>query len=192
MPGDALEKARLRGQSLGARDAIAPDERVLKSLAIAKHGIAGLTFPVGAIISAFLPIRSEVDLQPLLALLRDKGVRLCLPAVLDRQTIVFRDFADEALLVDTGFGTRGPAPDTAIVDPDILLVPLAAFDGRGHRIGYGAGHYDRAIDKLHKKAMYPKLIGIAFDCQEVASVPAEAHDVGLHAVLTESGLRYFN
>ena len=78
-----------------------------------------------------------------------------------------------------------------MLDPDILLVPLSAFDRAGHRIGYGAGHYDRAIDRLKAKGGTPKLIGIAFDCQEVASVPAESHDVALDAILTESGFRMF-
>ena len=70
-------------------------------------------------------------------------------------------------------------------------MPLSAFDGQGHRIGYGAGHYDRAIDRLRAKGRSPRLIGVAFDCQEVASVPAEPHDVALDAVLTESGFRIF-
>jgi 5-formyltetrahydrofolate cyclo-ligase len=73
----------------------------------------------------------------------------------------------------------------------VMLVPLAAFDIRGHRIGYGAGYYDRAIAGLMEKNMRPRLIGIAFDCQEVAGVPDEPHDVQLDAMLTESGLRAF-
>ena len=89
-----------------------------------------------------------------------------------------------------GFGTSGPGPDAAVLDPDIMLVPLSAFDSTGHRIGYGAGHYDRAITRLHQKGLNPRLIGIAFDCQEVPSVPAEPHDVRLDAILTESGLNY--
>jgi 5-formyltetrahydrofolate cyclo-ligase len=72
-----------------------------------------------------------------------------------------------------------------------MLVPLAAFDRRGHRIGYGGGYYDRAIARLHQKGLQPTLIGIAFDCQEVASVPDEPHDVRLDAVLTETGYRRF-
>ena len=63
------------------------------------------------------------------------------------------------------------------------------FDRQGHRIGYGAGHYDRAVARLREKGRDPVLIGVAFDCQEVGSVPAEPHDVPLHAILTESGLR---
>jgi 5-formyltetrahydrofolate cyclo-ligase len=67
-------------------------------------------------------------------------------------------------------------------------VPLSAFDRTGQRIGYGAGYYDRAIARLREKGLARQLIGIAFDCQEVPSVPAEPHDVPLDAILTESGL----
>lgn len=192
MPGDPMVKARLRGERLAARDALSKEERTEKSIAIARHGMSGLVLKPGAIISGFLPIRSEVDLLPLLIQLAQKDVQLCLPVVLDRQTIVFREFHPDIPLVDTGFGTRGPGDDAAVLEPDILLVPLSVFDIQGNRIGYGAGHYDRAIDKLHKKGMNPALVGVAFACQEVPSVPAEPHDVRLHAVLTENGFRYFD
>ena len=79
-----------------------------------------------------------------------------------------------------------------MLDPAVMLVPLAAFDARGHRIGYGAGYYDRAIARLVDKGQPPRLIGIAFDCQEVALVPDEAHDVIIPEILTESGLRRFD
>ena len=73
-----------------------------------------------------------------------------------------------------------------------MLVPLAAFDARGHRIGYGAGYYDRAIARLQAARRAPRLIGIAFDCQQVTRVPNEPHDVILPEILTESGLRRFD
>ena len=72
-----------------------------------------------------------------------------------------------------------------------MLVPLAAFDERGHRIGYGAGYYDRAIARLQEIGVNPRLIGVAFDCQQVEIVPDEPHDMPLEAILTESGLRSF-
>ena len=78
-----------------------------------------------------------------------------------------------------------------MLDPDIMLVPLAAFDARGHRIGYGAGHYDRAIARLVEAGSPPRLVGIAFDCQQVPLVPDEWHDVIIPEILTESGLRRF-
>lgn len=192
MSGDIAEKARLRGERLAARDALTTVERQQKSQSITAHGTSGIPFAPGTVISGFMPIRSEVDTRSLMEALRTRGGRLVLPVVLDRETIVFRAFDADTTLVKTGFGTTGPGPDADVLDPDILLVPLSVFDGQGQRIGYGAGHYDRAIARLHGKGRFPILIGVAFDCQEVPSVPAEPHDVPLHAVLTESGLRWFS
>lgn len=185
------QKAALRKERLALRDAIDPEARLEKSLAISTFGEA-LAFAPGTIVSGFMPIRSEADIRPLLDHLAKRGARLCLPIVEDRETIRFRELKQGAALVDTGFGTRGPGPDAEVLDPELLLMPLSVFDAAGNRIGYGAGHYDRAIDRLRKKGLNPRLVGIAFDCQEVASVPAEPHDVGLSAIITESGYRRFD
>jgi 5-formyltetrahydrofolate cyclo-ligase len=185
-------KNDIRMARLAARDAIAETDRIEKSLAIADHAADALAFDPGQIISGFFPIRSEADIRPLMHRLKSRGARLCLPAVLDRKTIVFRELVDGAPLVSTGFGTTGPGPDAPVVDPEILLMPLSAFDASGNRIGYGAGHYDRAIARLLAKGMQPRLIGVALDCQQVDAVPAEAHDVALDAVVTESGYRTFS
>ncbi len=187
----SLTKAQLRLERLALRDALSVEERSEKSAAMAEKAEAALSFSAGTVISGFMPIRSEADTRPLMEALRDKGATLCLPVMLDRETIVFREFVRDAELVKTGFGTKGPDENASVLDPDILLVPLSVFDDRGQRIGYGAGHYDRAIARLHAKGLEPLLIGIAFDCQEVPSVPAEAHDVALDAILTESGMRHF-
>lgn len=184
-------KIAIREKILARRDGLSASERSDYSKQLAHHGKEAVSFAPHTIISGFLPIRSEVDLQPFMQFLRQKGARLCLPVVLDRQTICFREWVDGVELINTGFGTRGPGPDAAVLDPDILLVPLSAFDAKGNRIGYGAGHYDRAIARLHQKGRNPTLIGIAFDCQEVANVPFEPHDVALHAILTESGYKNF-
>ena len=185
------QKAAIRNERLALRDAMTPEVRIEGSLAMVELAGDRIEFDPGTVISGFWPIRSEADIRPLMAHLRSRGARLCLPVVLDRETIVFRELVVGAPVVKTGFGTTGPGPEAAVLDPDILLVPLSAFDRTGHRIGYGAGHYDRAIDRLKAKGRVPKLIGIAFDCQEVASVPAEPHDVPLDGILTESGLRLF-
>lgn len=183
-------KAQYRNERLAARDAIPADERIEKGLAMVTHGGDAIDVRRGTIVSGFLPIRSEADIQPLMARLRERGARLCVPVILDRSTIVFRELVPGVALIASGFGTLGPGPDAAVLDPAVMLVPLSAFDRTGHRIGYGAGHYDRAIDRLHQKGLNPRLIGIAFDCQEVPSVPAEPHDVRLDAILTESGLNF--
>lgn len=185
------QKAAIRNERLALRDSMTPQARIEGSLAMVERAGDRIEFEPGAVVSGFWPIRSEADVRPLMAHLRSRGARLCLPVVLDRETIIFRELVAGAPVVKTGFGTTGPGPEAAVIDPDILLVPLSAFDRTGHRIGYGAGHYDRAIDRLKAKGHSPKLIGIAFDCQEVASVPAEPHDVPLDAILTESGIRMF-
>ncbi|WP_349435739.1 5-formyltetrahydrofolate cyclo-ligase [Pararhizobium sp. A13] len=184
-------KAALRIERLALRDAMAPEARMKASLKMLDHAGDIIEFEPGQVISGFWPIRSEVDIRPLMARLRERCARLCLPVILDKKTIVFRELVPGAPIVETGFGTTGPGEDAPVLDPDIMLVPLSAFDRTGHRIGYGAGYYDRAIERLRRKGHMPRLIGIAFDCQEVASVPAEPHDVALDALLTESGLRIF-
>ena len=183
-------KKQLRGEALARRDELDPPWRIEAAPGMAECAAAIGVAP-GSIVSGFWPIKSEVDVRPLMFALREQGARLALPAILDRETIVFRELVRGAPLVDMGFGTAGPGEEAEILDPILMLVPLAAIDARGHRIGYGGGYYDRAIERLRAKCHAPRLIGVAFDCQEVAAVPDEAHDIRLESVLTESGLRHF-
>lgn len=184
-------KKQLRKEALGRRDALDEFWRVEAALEMAEMARDHFDIRPGQIVSGFWPMRSEVDVRPLMFALREKGARLCLPAILDKTTIVFRELVRGAPMVEMGFGTVGPHEEAAVLDPSVMLVPLAAFDARGHRIGYGAGYYDRAIARLVDKGTTPRLIGIAFDCQEVALVPDEDHDVVIPEILTESGLRRF-
>ena len=184
-------KAQLRAERLAARDALPAQNRTEKSMKIADIGGLLIDIESSLDVSGFFPIRSEVDVRPLMQRLQSKGAAVSVPVVMDKQTIVFRELIDGAPLVSTGFGTFGPDTEARIVDPDLMLVPLAAFDRRGHRIGYGAGYYDRAIARLHAMGRTPRLIGVAFDCQQVDMVPSEDHDVALDAILTESNLTYF-
>ena len=181
------QKSAIRSEKLALRDAISPALRIEKSLAAAELSAGKITFDPGTIVSGFLPLRSEIDPRPLLETLRRAGARLCLPAVVDRTTIAFRILVRGADLVNTGFGTMGPDENAAVLDPQVLIIPLSAFDLNGGRIGYGAGHYDRAILRLKAKGMSPRLIGLAFDCQRTETVPVEDHDQPLEAMITESG-----
>jgi 5-formyltetrahydrofolate cyclo-ligase len=182
-------KSEMRSKALAARSALSDSDRNRKNQEIVSHGARAVDFTAQDVISGFWPIRGEADILPLLEVFRAKGASVALPAVVSREEIVFRQFELGVDLVDGGFGTKAPGPDQAAIDPTIMLVPLAAFDGQGHRIGYGAGFYDRAIANLRKKGVSPRLVGIAFDCQEVPSVPAEQHDIPLDYILTESGCR---
>ncbi|MGI6855342.1 5-formyltetrahydrofolate cyclo-ligase [Mesorhizobium sp. 1B3] len=191
MTESRILKKTLRRDALARRDALDPAWRIEASLGMAETASQAIPIVPGAIASGFWPMRSEVDVRPLMFALMEKGGRLCLPAILDKTTIVFRELVRGAPLVDMGFGTSGPGEEAEVLDPDVMLVPLAAFDRRGHRIGYGAGYYDRAIAKLQRQGRAPRLIGIAFDCQQVDHVPDEPHDVELPEILTESGLHRF-
>ncbi|MCO5064653.1 MAG: 5-formyltetrahydrofolate cyclo-ligase [Rhizobiaceae bacterium] len=185
------QKRELRRQALARRDELDTTWRIEASLAMAETARAQLDVAPGSIVSGFWPMRSEVDVRPMMFALREKGARLCIPAILDKTTMIFRELVRGAPLVDMGFGTFGPGEEAEVLDPATMLVPIAAFDGRGHRIGYGAGYYDRAIKRLRDKGIRPRLVGIAFDCQEVERVPDEPHDVVIPELLTESGLRRF-
>ena len=181
-------KKQLRAEALARRDALDPQWRIEASLGMAEWA-QRIPVEPGDVVSGFWPMRSEVDVRPLMFAFREQGARLCLPAILDKTTIVFRELVRGADLVDMGFGTYGPGPEAEVLQPVLMLVPLAAFDARGHRIGYGAGYYDRAIAKLQAGPRPPRLVGIAFDCQQVELVPEQPHDVVIPEMLTESGLR---
>lgn len=186
-----LDKASLRAGRLSERDALSPDERTEKSRAICAAGLAGIDVSPGMAISGYYPIRSEADIMPLLAGFHGREAIVALPAVIDRETIVFRQHDPALALINTGFGTKGPPIDQPLVEPELILMPLSAFDRQGNRIGYGAGHYDRAIARMRQKGLNPRLIGIAFACQEVAEVPAGPYDIPMNGVLTENGLFWF-
>ena len=179
-------KAQWRADALALRDAMSEVDRIEASMAIADSVAERLTLEPGAIVSGFLPIRSEVDPRPLMMALADRGARLCVPAIVEGR-LEFRQLVRGAPLVPQGFGTYAPGIEAAVMDPSIMLVPMAAFDRRCHRIGYGRGFYDRAIEALRARGLAPLLVGLAFAVQEIVEVPIEAHDEGLDFVVTEKG-----
>ncbi|MCP1200146.1 5-formyltetrahydrofolate cyclo-ligase [Notoacmeibacter sp. MSK16QG-6] len=185
------DKSQLRAEALEKRDGLDPVFRIECASAIAAHA-GGIDLNHGEIVAGYMPIRSEIDPRPLMHALMARGARLCLPAVIDRTTIVFREMIKGEPLIETGFGTVGPGPDASELKPDTILMPLAGFDAAGNRLGYGAGHYDRAIARLRKAGLSPRLIGLAFAGQECGAIEAEGHDVPLDLVVTENGLRGFD
>jgi 5-formyltetrahydrofolate cyclo-ligase len=182
----ALLKPVLRMQALARRDALSAEKRAKGSAAIADRANAVLADLRFDCLAGFLPIRSECDPRPIMEAARDKGATIALPAFLDRQTMVFRRYDGDGRLVAAGFGTREPGRDAPIVDPDVLLVPAAAFDRSGARLGYGKGHYDRTIGAMRAAGRRPWLVGLAFSVQEVDPIPVEPHDVRLDWIVTDA------
>jgi 5-formyltetrahydrofolate cyclo-ligase len=177
-------KGDLRKTALDARDAI---EAAARAGASEKLAARGLPFEVapGTVVSGYSPIRSELDPVPLMQKLAAQGAKLALPAILGRgKSLVFRAWVPGDRLTMGPLGILEPSPAMAERIPDIMLVPLAAFDRLGHRIGYGAGHYDFTLAHLRKLKPITA-IGLAFAAQEIKAVPALAHDVALDYVLTE-------
>lgn len=178
-------KAELRAKALAKRDALSEKKRTAAAAKLAKRGLPFELLP-GSIISGYSPIRSEIDPMPLLNKLAEQGARLALPCVTTRgKALIFRLFHPNDRLMLGPLGIPEPSPAAAEVIPDVMLTPLAAFDRLGHRIGYGAGHYDFTFAHL-RKAKQIVGIGLAFAAQEIEAVPALSHDVALDYVLTES------
>jgi 5-formyltetrahydrofolate cyclo-ligase len=178
-------KAELRTTALAARDALSDDDRAAAALALAGRGLP-VEIARGTIVSGYSPIRSEIDPFPLMWALAAQGARLALPAVTARgKSLAFRAWSAGERLMLGPLGILEPSPAATEVIPDIMLVPLAAFDRLGHRIGYGAGHYDYTLAHL-RKVKPVTAVGLAFAAQEIEAVPALQHDVALDYVLTEA------
>ncbi|SON57171.1 putative 5-formyltetrahydrofolate cyclo-ligase [Hartmannibacter diazotrophicus] len=184
----AETKKRIRSERLAVRDALSIEDRVAASDALVGFACE-LGVAPGSVVSGFLPIRSEIDVRPLLSTLVVKyGVTVGLPIIMKSGGLFFRAYKDGDDLIPLGFGTYGPGEGQPVVVPDLILAPLAAFDRRGERIGYGKGHYDQTIARLRREGFAPRVVGVAYACQEVERVPAESHDVPLEMILTEKGL----
>jgi 5-formyltetrahydrofolate cyclo-ligase len=169
---------------MARRDSLSADARMA-----AAHAIATRKFPQafapGAIVSGFMPLKSEIDPLPLMRKLADAGAKLALPVVAGRgKPLIMRAWYWGEPLAAGVWGLREPMPEAPEVEPDILLVPLLAFDRAGHRIGYGAGYYDMTIARLRARKPVTA-VGIAFAMQEVAAIPTAPHDARLDLVLTE-------
>jgi 5-formyltetrahydrofolate cyclo-ligase len=178
------EKTELRRDALARRDAMLPDVRQAAAEAIAAREFP-LAIASGVIVSGFMPLKSEISPLPLMRKLAEEGARLALPAIADRgKALIMRAWEFGAPLDRGQWGIREPTPAAAEVEPDILLVPLLAFDRAGHRIGYGAGYYDLTITQLRARRAVVA-VGLAFAIQEVAAVPATPRDARLDLVLTE-------
>lgn len=139
-----------------------------------------------AVVSFYWPMGDEADPRALAHALAARGHRLALPVVAaKRSPLVFRLWREGDPLIVHVFGMHEPARDAPEVTPDVLLVPLLAFDARGNRLGYGGGFYDRTLTALDTKLA----IGIAYAGQEVRELPCRDHDHPLDMVVTESGIR---
>jgi 5-formyltetrahydrofolate cyclo-ligase len=177
-------KKTIRRDALARRDALPAAERAAAAAAIAARAFP-LAITPGTIVSGFSPLKSEINPVPLMRKLSDAGARLALPVVAGKgKPLIMRAWGFGEPLESGVWGIREPKPEAPEVAPDILLVPLLAFDRNGNRIGYGAGYYDMTIARL--RGLKPVLaVGIAFAAQQIGAVPTTPRDARLDLVLTE-------
>jgi 5-formyltetrahydrofolate cyclo-ligase len=136
----------------------------------------------GPVVAGYLAIHEELDPAPLLTRLASKGARIVLPRVESDGAMTFRD-ASKGTLEKGPFGLTQPSASAEIVRPNLVLTPLLAFDARGRRLGYGKGHYDKAMSALRSTGRIFYL-GLAYAQQQVDAVPIDRHDILLDWVET--------
>jgi 5-formyltetrahydrofolate cyclo-ligase len=150
---------------------------------LAAHVMAELPPPAGAIVSGFWPMAGEIDLRPLLTALHARGHTVLLPETPPRgNPLIFRHWHPGAEMRRERFGTYCPVGEVAA--PDVMFIPLVAFDRTGRRLGYGGGYYDRTLAELPAA----RAIGCAFAAQELDAVPTGEYDARLDAIATELGV----
>ena len=178
-PAKIALRAELRARRAAYVAAIGTE--AARAAAEAAAGLLLPHIPAGAIASLYLAMHDEIDPAPLLDALHARGHKIALPTLIDRTTMRFLAWAPGDPIEHGPMNLRQPRADAAERAPDLIVTPLTGFDLRGGRIGYGAGHYDRAFQR------YPGAhrIGFAWAMQEVEKVPHDPWDVRLHAVATE-------
>jgi len=143
-----------------------------------------------AIIGGYWPIQSEINPFPLMQVFEDRGYGLALPCLVaegEGYRMIFRRFSLGDELVGGPFDIRQPADDADEILPDVVFLPLLAFDEQGRRLGYGGGYYDRVLARLRAQKD-AKGYGIAFSGQQLAEIPFEVHDQPLDGIFTDQGV----
>jgi 5-formyltetrahydrofolate cyclo-ligase len=178
-PAKLALRAELRARRAAHVAALGPDLARAAAQAAADRLLVHI--PPGATVSLYLAIHDELDPEPLATALQARGHMLALPALLDGSTMGFFSWQPGDALDRGPMALRQPRASASECAPDLIVTPLTGFDRQGGRIGYGAGHYDRAFQR------YPGAhrIGFAWAMQEIEAVPHDPWDVRLHAIVTE-------
>jgi 5-formyltetrahydrofolate cyclo-ligase len=180
----AQQKEILRREARTRRaglKAAAPDA----ARAIAKNFISSLTLYSNVVIAGYVAAHDEIDPAELIKALRWRGAVIALPRVTAKgEPLAFHRWDQKAAPVKGAYGLFEAAPDWPLIAPDVVLVPLLAFDAEGYRLGYGGGYYDRSLRTLREKGSV-LAVGIAYDGQKIAHVPHNAMDEQLDWIVTE-------
>lgn len=183
----------LRSDRLAARAALTAEEHAQRSQQLERRlaGFLAAHWDSVQVIGFYWPYRAEFDVRPLMTRLfeRQEGRCFCLPVVIaPGQPLRYRAWQPQCILQCDRHGIATPVNGAWHI-PDLLLIPVNAFDDQGYRLGYGAGYFDRTLASLHP---VPRTLGIGFELAHVASILPEAHDQPLDAVITECGITHYS
>lgn len=186
LPADStLIRAGLRREKLAARAALTAAERVALNLAVETHLAARLLERPASSIGFCAPVKQEFDARPLVARLLAAGWQACMPVVVEAAApMVFRPWSPDAAMATDRHGIPIPATTARVEPPQVLLLPLVAFDADGFRLGYGGGYFDRTLALCLPR---PLAVGVGWELGRVASVYPQEHDQRCDAIVTEAG-----
>lgn len=181
-------KTALRARMKAWRATLSPQAQIAAGDALAAHALDFLHRPdTAAVVSGFSPMADELRVWALLRRLAAQGYGLAMPVMQGKgKPLLFRAWAAGDAMDKAVWGIAEPKPDKAALDPDIVLVPLLAFDLGGWRLGYGGGFYDRTLRELRSRRPIVA-VGLAYDEQQVDGVPHLDYDERLDWVLRPSG-----
>jgi 5-formyltetrahydrofolate cyclo-ligase len=181
------QKKALRDQALATRAEAFRANGPNAGRLLATHGLDFLKIRPGNTVSGFAAIRDEINPGELMQWLHAEGFKLALPVMVGKgKPLVMRAWTPGDAMAAAAWGIAEPLDDKPVVEPDVVLVPLLAFDATGYRLGYGGGYYDRTLAGLRAKKPVVA-IGIAYDEQRVDAVPHDGYDQPLDWILTPSG-----
>lgn len=186
------EKKQMRADAKTRRARAFSQHGAAANMSLAETGLSFLRRTPPAVVSGFMPIGDEIDVTALMEQLAGQGFELCLPVIVKKAApLEFRKWQPGTALEEKAWGIREPGAMSEVRVPDIVLVPLLAFDAEGYRLGYGGGFYDRSLAEIGAQKPVTA-IGVAFAEQEVPSVPRDRFDQRLDWILTPDGPRKFD
>ena len=184
-----LKKQELRKYFLDKRKNISNQYAKIVSNKVTKYFNSIVDNYSISVVAGFHPFRNEINTLPLLKVFISNGYKTCLPVTpLEDRVLQFREWSPKVNLIRGKYGILEPSQDCNIIEPDMLLVPLLAYDEVGQRLGYGGGYYDQTLKKLISIKKNITSIGVAFKIQRFKKLPIDTFDIPLDAVINEDGL----
>ena len=184
----SLGKARLREKYKQLRANRHREGTLKDGNRLAENFMESVSFASPAIVSGYWPILSEIDIRPLLKFLYGCGNVVCLPTIVNHHLpLKFRQWGPSDRLRSAAFNTFEPNETKPQMEPEVIIVPLLAFDNKGRRLGYGGGYYDRTLDSFGQTKIVT--VGVGYEMQLVERVPAGRNDVALDWIVTEKRSR---